>query len=202
MGRRADRLWIVGGALGGVVLLLIGWLFFISPQKGETSSLRDQLATSELRQTELQHKLADLRRQNARMPQYLAQLGHDRQALPTTSSLSSFLREVQAAGDATGVAMKSMLVGSPTQLSAGGKQVYALQIGLTVAGTSVHLNRFLDELQQRRPRAVLIASANEAPADQTGTLAGSVTLPLSLQVFVAPTKAAPTATTATTTGTS
>jgi Tfp pilus assembly protein PilO len=202
MGGRADRLWIVGGALGGVVLLLIGWLFFISPQKGETSSLRDQLATSELRQTELQHKLADLRRQNARMPQYLAQLGHDRQALPTTSSLSSFLREVQAAGDATGVAMKSMLVGSPTQLSAGGKQVYALQIGLTVAGTSVHLNRFLDELQQRRPRAVLIASANEAPADQTGTLAGSVTLTLSLQVFVAPTKAAPTATTATTTGTS
>jgi type IV pilus assembly protein PilO len=203
MGARADRLWMIGGAVGAVLLLALGWFFFISPQRAQTSSLHDQLAETELRQTVLQKRLADLRRQNARMPQYLAQLGRDRQALPAASNLSSFLREVQAAGDTTGVVLKSLLVGAPTQLSAAGKQVYALQISLTVAGTAVHLNRFLVELQQLQPRAMLISSANEAPADQTGSLAGSVTLTLSLQVFLAPAKAtAPSTTTATTTGTS
>ncbi len=197
----ADRLWMVGGAVGAVLLLAIGWFLFVSPQKGQTSSLQDQLAATQVRQTVLQHRLGDLRRQNSRMPQFLAQLARDRKALPTTSNLSNFLRELQAAGDSTSVSVTGLLVGAPTQVTVAGKQVFSLQIGLTATGTAAHLNLFLDQLQQVQPRAVLISSANAVSVGQAGTLAGTVTLTLSLQAFIAPPKGAETAPSSTTTTT-
>ena len=198
---RTDRLWMIGGALGAVVLLGIGWFLFISPKKAQTSRLQNQLAATEVRQTVLQQRLGDLRRQNSRMPQYLAQLARDRQALPMTSNLSNFLRELQAAGDSTGVSVTGLLVGAPTQVTVAGKQVFSLQIGLTATGTAAHLNLFLDQLQQVQPRAVLISSANAVSVGQAGTLAGTVTLTLSLQAFIAPPKGAETAPSSTTTTT-
>ncbi len=197
----ADRLWMVGGAVGAVLLLAIGWFLFVSPQKAQTSSLQDQLAATQVRQTVLQHRLGDLRRQNSRMPQFLAQLARDRKALPTTSNLSNFLRELQAAGDSTSVSVTGLLVGAPTQVTVAGKQVFSLQIGLTATGTAAHLNLFLDQLQQVQPRAVLISSANAVSVGQAGTLAGTVTLTLSLQAFIAPPKGAETAPSSTTTTT-
>ncbi len=204
MGGRADRLWMIGGALGAVALLAIGWFLFIGPKKQQTNSLHDQLDAAQLRRVTLEHQLADLRQQNRDLPRYLAQLARDRQALPTTLNLSDFLRELESAGGSTGVTVSGLLVGAPLQVSAAGKQVYALQVSLTATGTAAKLNQFLDQLQQVQPRAVLISSASSVPEDQSGTLAGSVTLTLSLQVFVAPPKGAATtpSTTTTTTTTS
>jgi Tfp pilus assembly protein PilO len=184
--RRVDRLWMIGGAAGAAVLLAIGWFFFISPQKGQTSSLNDRAAATQLRLTSLGHKLADLRQQNRDLPRYRAQLARDRQALPTTSDLSNFLRELQTVGDATSVSVSGLLVGTPSQINVATAKVYALPITLNADGPAANLDRFLDQLQRVQPRAVLITSANATPVDQSGSLVGTVALTLSLQVFVAP----------------
>jgi hypothetical protein len=55
-----------------------------------------------------------------------------------------------------------------------------------VTGTATNINRFLDQLQQGQPRAVLIGSAKLTDNDKTGSSGGPVSLALGLQVFVAP----------------
>jgi hypothetical protein len=185
-GGHPDRLWMTGGALGAAVLLAIGWLLFIGPQKRLTHSLDDQAAAAQLRLTSLQHRLADLRREDRGLPLYRARLARDHLALPTAPALSDFLRELQAAGDNAGVSVTGLLVGAPSQVAGLAIRVHALPITLNATGTTVKLDKLLDQLQQVQPRAVLISSANVIPAEQSGSLAVTVTLTLTLQAFVAP----------------
>jgi Tfp pilus assembly protein PilO len=188
LARHAGRLWEVVGAVGAVTLLAIGWFFFISPQKGQTSELRDEAAMTEVRLTTLQQRLVELRKQHQNLAEYRAQLVRDRKALPTTSGLSDFLRELQAAGDKEGVSVSGVAVGIPSQVAAGGTKVYSLPITLTADGSGGRLYRFLDQVQQVQPRAVLITSTSAVAEQQTkGSIAGSTTLTLGLQAFVAPT---------------
>jgi Tfp pilus assembly protein PilO len=183
---RVDRLWALGGVLSAAALLAIGWFFLISPQNARTSSLHDETATAQSRAAALQRRLGELRQQNGDLPRYRARLEADRQALPTTSDLSDFLRGVQSVGDSTGVSVQLLTVGAATQVTAADTKVYALPISLTATGATEKVDRFLAQLQQGQPRAVLIGNANLTWKDQSGSVAGSVDLQLSLQVFVAP----------------
>jgi Tfp pilus assembly protein PilO len=194
---RADRLWLVGGALGAVLLLAISWFFLINPQKAETGKLTDQAAAAQVQLTSLRHRLTELRQQNTRLAEYRAQLATDQQALPTTSGLSDFLRQLQVGGDRAGVSVSGVVVGALAQVAAGDRQVYALPLTLTATGTIAGLGGFLDQLQRVLPRAVLVDSAVAAPDERTVTLAGPVTLTVGLRVFVASTGDAETAAPAT-----
>jgi Tfp pilus assembly protein PilO len=165
-------------------MLLVGWFLFIGPQNTETSSLEDQTVTAELRAGSLTRQLSELRQQNEELPKYKAQLARDRQALPAAAGMSDFLRQLQAAGDSTGVSVDGVTVGSPTR-AVGAVGVQALPVMLTVAGPGAKLSRFLDQLQRVQPRAVLISSTNAVTGDPNGSIAGSSSLTLTLQVFTA-----------------
>jgi Tfp pilus assembly protein PilO len=186
---RPDRLWLIGGAVGAVALLAVGWFLFVSPRNVQTRSLHDQTATAELQASTLRHRLADLVKQNGELPRYRAERQRDRQALPTDSGLADFLRQLEVAGDSRGVAVSGVLVGSPTPVVVPGGQAYALPITVTATGGFGKLNDFLDQLQLRQPRAVLVNTANAVATEQKGSLAGTVTVTLNLQVFVAPASA-------------
>lgn len=192
LGAYGDRPWTIGGAAGAAVLLAVGWFFFIGPEKSETARLDTEAATLRARAPGIQERLAELRRKNVDLAQYRAQLDTYRKALPTSPSLSDFLREMQAAGDNAGVVVSGLIIGQPAPVVAAGTAMQALPITLTATGPSARVNAFLDQLQQVQPRAVLISSANVTPSAQEGTVAGAVDLTLSLQVFVAPATAAET----------
>jgi Tfp pilus assembly protein PilO len=177
---RTDRLWALGGALAAVAMLAIGWFFFISPQNARTGSLAQEAATAQARTTSLQRRLVELRQQNGDLPRYRARLESDRQALPTTSGLSDFVRDVQGIGDSTGVSVQVLAVSAATQVTAAGTKVYALPMSMTVTGAVANVDRFLEQLQQGQPRAVLIGTVRSDSPD------GTVRLDLGLQVFVAP----------------
>jgi hypothetical protein len=130
-----------------------------------------------------------MRVQNDQLPAYQAQLARYHQALPTGSDLADFLRELQTAGDGTGVSVTGFVVGAAAPVTAAGVQGYALPVTLTVAGRAGPLNRFLDQLQRVQPRAVLIGGATAVPAGEHGSLAGAITLTVSLRAFVAPASA-------------
>jgi len=186
-----DRLWTVGGALGAIALLAVGWFFFIGPQYAQASALEDDVAVTQDRVTALQRRLGELRQQNSDLARYNAELQRDRQALPTTSGLTDFLRELQTAGNNIGVGISGLTVGTPVPITAAGVPLHALPITMTATGKSARLNQFLNTLQRVQPRAVLINSANLSTEDKMGSLAGSVSLTLSIQVYVAPGTASP-----------
>ncbi|HVQ89813.1 MAG TPA: type 4a pilus biogenesis protein PilO [Mycobacteriales bacterium] len=184
-GVRSDRLWIVGGALVAAILLAAGWFLAIGPQRAQTDTLNGQAATADLRLTSLHQKLVELRDRNARLPEFKAELAKDQHALPTTSGLSDFLRELQAGGDVAGVVVSGVVVGSPQEVTAAAAKMYALPVTLTVAGTTTGLASFLNQLQRVRPRAVLVNNVIAAPAEPNLDLSGRVTLTVGVQVFVA-----------------
>lgn len=180
----ADRLWAIGGAVGAVLLLAVGWFFLVSPQYGETRSLNDQANTAEVKLGSLQRKLVDLRQQNADLPRYKAELETAHRALPAAPESSDFLRELQAAGENAGVSVTGLQVGSRSAIPGATGGVYALPVGLTVVGLDAGLEKFLDQLQRVQPRAVLIKAASKTVEK------GATTLTLSLHAFVAPPVAA------------
>jgi Tfp pilus assembly protein PilO len=185
--RHAGRLWATGGVLGAAVLFAIAWFFLISPKNSEASSLRDRADAASLRLPSLQKQLTELRKQHGDLKKYQDQLERDRKALPTESGLSTFLRDLQAAGDSVGVSVGGVSVGAPTQVTAAGARLNALPVTLSANGDTANVNRFLDQLQQVQPRAVLITSASVSANPQR---AGGSTLNLTMQVFVAPPPAA------------
>jgi Tfp pilus assembly protein PilO len=181
-----DRLWAVGGALGAAVLLAVTWFFLISPQRAETAALQEETVAAQNRIGSLQRRLTELREQNSQFDKYQDQLDRDRQALPTDSGLSDFLRQVQTAGDAAKVTVNAVSVGEPSLAPAGGGQVYTLTITMTVAGNATTMSAFLDQIQRIQPRAVLISTASMAAADPTESINSASGMTLNMQVFIAP----------------
>jgi Tfp pilus assembly protein PilO len=173
------RLWAVGGVLSAVLLLVLGWFFLISPQNRQTGELDDEAAAADRKVVVLQRRLNELRKQNEDLPKYREQLGSERAALPTTASASELLRGMQTAGDRAGVTVAAVSIGAPTRTVAAGTSIYVLPVSLNTQGGPGQLGRFLDQLQQGQPRAVLITNANLA---NNGSQA---TLTLELSVFVA-----------------
>ena len=188
----ADRLWLVGGALGAVVLVAVGWFFLISPENGRTTAFNAKTDDARIQLVSLQHRLTDLQRQNDDRDRYQATLNSDRAALPTEADLSGFLRSLQAGDDSHG-GVTGVLVGTPVEQAASGTKVYALPVTVTADGDARQLDGLLDQLQRVQPRAVLIKTAHLAGTN-SGSLAGASELTLTLQVFVAEPKPSPTAT--------
>jgi Tfp pilus assembly protein PilO len=181
----AERRWLAGGALGVVVLFALGWFFLISPQRDQAEALDTQTATAQQQVATLQRRLVELREQSANLPKYREQLARDRAALPTEAGLSDFLRELHVAGGATGVSVKSVVVGGPTEVNVEKSQVFALPIAVTAVGNGTRMRQFLDQLQRVRPRAVLIDTVDAAPVETGGSLNDEITLTFNLKAYVA-----------------
>lgn len=112
-----ERLWLVGGVLAAVVVTLIGYFLLISPERANTQSVEDQVATAEQQATTLQHRIDELTIQNKDLAKYRANVAQLRQALPTTSGLPDFLRTLQGLGNATRADVTSLTVGAPADVS-------------------------------------------------------------------------------------
>ena len=211
---QVERLWLVAGGLVAFVMLLVGYFFFISPQRSSTSDVNQQTATAQQQNAVLQARLDALREQNKNLNKYKAQLAAAQQALPSTSGTSDFLRTLQSLGAATLTDVTELTVGQPVDVTpvsaaqptvsaaastpaaaptaaaapvATTPGVYALPITASVTGTATALSKFLDQLQAVQPRAVLISSITMT-SGSTGENqpANSYTLQLTMQAFVAP----------------
>ncbi|HVU93562.1 MAG TPA: hypothetical protein VHC23_15110 [Jatrophihabitans sp.] len=188
---QAERLWLVGGGTVALLLTVIAYFFFISPQRSETADVRAQVADAKTENTVLQHKLAALREQNKSLARYQQDLAAARRALPSASGVSDFVRSLQVLGAQTQTDVASLSVGQPAPVAAAApaaaatasaasssaapgpaagsaprpSAVYCLAFSAQVTGSPADLNRFLDQLQRVQPRAVLITAISET----TGT---------------------------------
>ncbi len=175
-----DRLWLSGGALVVVAVLVVGWLFFVGPQLTEASGLRHQSADNQRRMSELTRHLAQLRQQYSHLADYQAQLATERQALPTSPLTSDFLRALDTVGHRTGTTINGITVHDPVNI-VGNTRVRALPVVVTANGTTAQLTDFIDQLQRAQPRAVLIKMVNLT----TGETVGTYTVSLNMNAFIA-----------------
>lgn len=211
-----EKLWLTVGGIAALLLLLVGWFFFIGPQRSKTSDVRSQISSAQLEYTTLQSKLAALRAQSANIGKYKAELAAARQALPSSDGIPAFLRTLQALGNATMTQVSTVTVGAPaavvppaptteaptdtsssaapsptdsatTSTTTPSSGIYSMPITAQVTGATSALAKFLEQLQSVQPRAILITQITESAGSASGGKGTS--LQLSMQAFVDPTTA-------------
>jgi type IV pilus assembly protein PilO len=178
----ADRIWLAGGAVAAALLAVLGWFIAIHPKNVAAAGLNDQTVTTEIRLQALRRRLAELQEQKARLPEYQAALTRNQEALPADTGMPAFLRQLQGSEGETGVKVTGLNVGAPAaakDLTA----VYTMPLTVNAEGNATSIGRFLDELQQVQPRAVLVDSANLTPGSGGKD---SMSLILTMKAFVAP----------------
>lgn len=191
-----ERLWLTGGALIAILLLVLGYFLLISPQRDKTSTVNSEIGTVRTQNLSLQQRINNLTAQNKELDKYRADLVDLKLALPSTSGLPDFLRTLQSIGNSTLSDVLSLTVGPPTSVKAaaggsaqpaststsasasgqtaksarstgGTNGVYGLAITAAVSGSKTELEQFLQQLQSVQPRAVLVTSISFATAGGT-----------------------------------
>lgn len=215
---QTERLWMLAGGLVAVIMIVIGYLAFISPQLSDTDAVDGRVASAKSHNDALQARVDALKAQSQNLSRYEAAAAQARLALPDTSGLSDFLRTLQTIGSQTNTNVVSLNVGAPKDVSAvasgraasagttttatpapatpataTGPSVYALPITADVEGAVNSLNDFLTQLQSVQPRAVLVSQIAETVGSSSGgtkTSKAATSISLTMYAFVAPGTAA------------
>jgi Tfp pilus assembly protein PilO len=189
MNHRIDRIWLLGGAVVTVLLVVASWFLVIQPKYSNTSSIRGQVSDGSVQLAKLKQRLAALDKQRKQLPALEAQLKSYQAALPSTADETSFLRQLQTSGTAVGVDVSSVTLGTPTQSEAL-PTIEEVPITLTADGPTAAVSKFLLRLQSTQARAVLVTSVSlTAGTNQDGTPNGQLTASIALTAFVSSTSA-------------
>jgi Tfp pilus assembly protein PilO len=171
---RSDRIWLFGGLALVAVLVATGWFLMIKPKYAEASDMRGQVEDTTAQLAKLNKHLADLKADNAHLAGYQAEQETYRKALPTADSIPAFLRQLQNMGSDLDVVVSAYTAAGHAKSAVVGT-VEELPITLSASGTVPDVGRFVYQLQNTQPRAVLISSASLS-FDGTKTVTLSLTL--------------------------
>jgi Tfp pilus assembly protein PilO len=158
-GLRSDRIWLFGGLALVALLVAAGWFVMIKPKYAEASDMRGQVEETTAQLAQLKKRLADLKADNAHLDEYKAEKKKSEEALPTVDSIPAFLRQLQNLGSDLHVDV-SAYTASGRSKSEAVSTVEELPITLNATGTVKNISKFVKELQNTQPRAVLIQSAD------------------------------------------
>lgn len=181
MGQRKDRIWLLGGIVAVVVLVAAGWFLLIRPKYQAAAQTRDDTANLQVQLVKLKRTVATRKAQAKQITALTAKLNSYKAALPATTGIPDFLKQLQVSGTTDSVAISGISVASPSQVTTQ-SGVWELAIAMNASGTAANLCKFLDRLQNVQARAVLISSVSLS--NSTGD---SWTASLSMKAFVAPT---------------
>lgn len=111
-----NRLWMAGGALACILMLVAGWFLLIQPKRAEAVDTRLQTESVQQSNEQLRVRIAQLKAQFATLPAKQRQLEEVRRAMPQDIAESTLLREVQALASGTGSTLVSVTSGELTPL--------------------------------------------------------------------------------------
>ncbi|MEO6502764.1 MAG: hypothetical protein ABIQ09_12710 [Jatrophihabitantaceae bacterium] len=114
---KGDRLWMAGGAVGGVVISALAWFMVVSPELSNASSLNEQTLSSQTQNVSLQSKIRRLQADNANMDALVGSLRQARAALPVESNLAEFTRQLSGYASQHGVSIGAITAGEPMALT-------------------------------------------------------------------------------------
>ena len=157
--RRADRLWMLGGLFGIIVLVVAAYMLAIKPIYADKADKQGQADDQALALVTLKTQLAQLKAKAKDQATYTAQLNAKSAAMPDSYDVPNYLRALQTSGMAVNVSVSDVSVGAPTKV-AGTTDVITVPINLTATGAPADLGRFINRLQNVQSRAVLITSVS------------------------------------------
>src|SRR5664279_364583 len=108
------RLWLGGGAVMAVLIVLIGWFGVIHPQLSAASSTQDQADSVRMQNIVLQAKNTKLKVQNDNVAALRASLAAALAELPSDGGLPALTRQLSAQATANSVVLTSVIVGTAT----------------------------------------------------------------------------------------
>lgn len=217
------RAWIAGTVVLSLLLTVAAWFLLISPNRVETSAVRDETLAVAQKNDETQQRIDQLKVEFAKLQEHQAKLAELQTSLPPDDQLNLVTRELQAAAERTGVYVDAIAPAPPVAADAaagtgGGVSVaptvtqpglVTIPVQVTVTGDYNKSILFLKELQTAIGRDYLVTGIAVGPptvvADQehfaeigwtTTTITGSIfALPESALAAPAPAPApAPAAT--------
>ena len=94
---------IILAAVGVVVVSLLLYFLFVSPQRKELASVRLEIDNARILTTQLQVELQRLQELQANAPELEAELAKFRQFVPLRPELANFIFQVQEAANAAGL---------------------------------------------------------------------------------------------------
>ena len=194
------RLWLWGGAIVAVSIVLLGWFFVIHPELSAASDSRGQAADGRTQNILLEGKNSRLREQNEDVAGLRAGLAAALAGLPYDSGLPEFTRQVSAQATENMMALTSMVVGNaqpvaaPTTDAGAADQVaadaaaatslVAIPITLVATGVPGSQQAFLTAIQVTGPRRALVTAVQVAPSSGDDGTAGDAPSTLTVQLTV------------------
>ena len=115
--RRTDRLWMLGGLFGIIVLVVAAYLLAIKPIYADKADKESQVDDQELALVTLRTQLNQLKAKAKNQATYTAQLNARTAAMPDSYDVPNYLRALQTSGTAAKVIVSGISVGAPTKLT-------------------------------------------------------------------------------------
>jgi TolA-binding protein len=113
----SSKPWIAGGALLAVVLALVAWFMFISPQLDDQAATEQQTSDTELQNTVLQGRIAKLRADSEHLGDLQKQIEVEREGLPADHRMDDFTDQLTGQAAEAGVTLTSITPATPTLVS-------------------------------------------------------------------------------------
>lgn len=173
-------------AVGALVLAIVVYAAWISPEGGKLSSLRAQQTQLQSQQLHLQTELTTLRRDKANLAANCQQLTTDLTEIPGTPTVDAFFNQVSALAVSAGDPNTPSI--SVTDAPGATGSVKLVAVDLTLAGTYGQMSAFLQGLDTF-PRLFSVTSltVNGGPVVSGGAAVnpatGGYTLDLSGNIF-------------------
>ena len=160
------------GAVAGLAIVLIFFVFLLKPKLSEITEVRDQVQAEQDQASSLRIRLAQLKEAQRQQPQTQARLAVFDRLLPTTPDLPAMIRQLQTAASASGMDLVSLAPSPPANLT-DATGVQTISVNILVRGGFFRLETFLTRLEDLQ-RVVEVTSISIAP--ETDTLTGLTTL--------------------------
>jgi Tfp pilus assembly protein PilO len=172
--RRSALFAIIGGA---IVLVLLWYFLFFAPTSSDLNDTRDEVATAERQQQELENSIRRLKELSANQTQQEADLRTLRAAIPPTPDLGAFILQANEIATASGIDWLSISPSPPAANTSGANSTIALSIQVDGGFFQVldYLNRLEDLDRLVIVDDVSVSSGGEGAggASTGGTTGGS-----------------------------
>jgi Tfp pilus assembly protein PilO len=166
---------IAGGALVGVLVLAVWWMFVFSPVRSDASKVDGEIDSAQAETRNLETEVKQLEDLEARAPEIQADLERLRAAVPATPELASFIDAANALGVETGVEWVSI---SPTPPQTTGASE-TVQMSIELNGGYFQVLDYLNRVETMS-RLVVIDQISLSAAEQTESSSEAPTLTASL----------------------
>lgn len=151
-----------------VALVVLSFFFLIKPRMDEVTELEVQAEDIRAQQVQIQDEIAQLEEVRAQSPNLEAELAAIGAIIPDSPLLPATLRQLQMAGDESGVTLVSVAPARPTAANAEGlPELSTIPLSVTLEGGYFQVVDFLRRIEDPviTPRGILVTGVTVNPSE-------------------------------------